>query len=132
MSKPYAIAQTSRELKPVARARGAQMAVLIGPDDGAPNFSKRRFVLAPDGRIPAHLHPAIEHEQVIVSGEMTLGLGDATVVVRAGDIVFIPAKTPHWYFNHTAAACEFLCTIPITDRYETEWLEAPPDGAYPG
>lgn len=131
MSKAYVIAPNSRALQPVSRARGAQMAVLIGPDDGAPNFAKRRFVLAPNGRIPAHLHPNIEHEQVVVAGEMTLGLGDETIVARQGDIVFIPAQTAHWYFNHTDAPCEFLCTVPITATYETEWLEDPPDGATP-
>ncbi len=119
----YVTKPSDREAKPVPRARGATMAVLIGPDDGAPNFAKRRFVLAPGGRIPAHFHPDIEHEQVVIRGEMRLGLDDETMVVGAGDVVFIPARTVHWYENVSDAPCEFLCTVPITDSYETEWLE---------
>lgn len=126
----YTLRSDERPLKPVPRTRGARMAVLIGPDDGAPNFSKRRFVLEPGGRIPAHWHADIEHEQVVVSGEMVLGLDDEVVTVRAGDIVFIPARTTHWYHNRTDEPCEFLCTVPITDSYETEWVEPPPEGAF--
>jgi quercetin dioxygenase-like cupin family protein len=99
------------------------MAVLIGEADGAPNFAKRRFVLEPGGRIPAHRHPDIEHEQFVVRGEMTLGLDDETVTAKAGDVVFIPAQTVHWYQNDGEEPCEFLCTVPITEEYETEWLE---------
>lgn len=119
----YVASANARELKKVPRARGTYMAVLIGEEDGAPHFAKRRFVLEPGGRIPAHFHPDIEHEQYVMRGEMTMGLDDETVTAKAGDVVFIPAKTVHWYQNDGDEPCEFLCTIPITDDYETEWLE---------
>ena len=126
----YVLDPSERPLTPVPRTRGASMAVLIGPDDGAPNFSKRRFVLEPGGRIPAHRHPDIEHEQVVTRGEMVIGLDDEVSTARAGDVVFIPAKTVHWYENRSDEPCEFLCTVPITKRYETEWLEPAPEGAF--
>lgn len=115
---------------PVPRSRGARMAVLIGPEQGAPNFILRRFSLAPGGRIPTHRHPEIEHEQVVVRGEMVLGSGDSERTVKTGDAVFIPAGTPHWYENRGAVEVEFLCIIPATASYGTEWLEDPPAGAY--
>ena len=111
------------ELQPVPRTRGAHKAVLIGPDDGAPNFATRRFLLEPGGRIPAHRHPDIEHEQYVLSGEMTLGLDDETVSVGAGEAVFIPAETVHWYENRSDEPVEFVCMVPNTDVYETDWLE---------
>ena len=119
----YVIDPTQRPLQPVGRARGTSMAVLIGPDDGAPNFAKRLFRLEPGARIPAHFHPDIEHEQVMLRGEMTLGLDDETFIVRAGQVVYIPARCVHWYENTSSAPAEFVCTVPITDSYETEWLE---------
>ena len=124
------VVPSDQTLQPVARARGAHMAVLIGPESGAPNFVTRRFLLDPGGRIPAHRHPDIEHEQVMVKGEMVLGLASETRVVRAGDAVYIPAQTAHWYENRQSDPVEFLCVVPITDRYATEWLEPPPEGAY--
>ena len=117
---------------PVARARGARMAVLIGPAQGAPRFITRRFVLAPGARIPAHRHPTLEHEQVMVRGEMVLGLDAEVRTVRAGDAMYLPPGCAHWYENRTAAEAEFLCIIPRTDGYDTEWLEEPPEGAFPG
>jgi len=127
---PSVYSSESRELEPVSRTRGARKAELIGASEGAPNFATRRFVLEPGARIPAHRHPDIEHEQYVVSGEITLGLGDESELARAGDVVFIPAETVHWYENRTDEPAEFLCTVPITEEYETEWLEEPPEGAH--
>jgi quercetin dioxygenase-like cupin family protein len=124
--------EAEQSFVPVARARGARMAVLVGPEDGVPHFVTRKFVLEPGGRIPAHRHAEIEHEQVVLSGEMTLGLDDEARVVSGGDAVFIPAGTAHWYENRGTVPVEFLCVVPRTERYETEWLEEPPEGAWMG
>ena len=131
-SKPTVIEPKAVPAPPVKRARGARMAVLIGPEQGAPNFIMRRFLLAPGARIPAHRHPTIEHEQVMVRGEMLLGIDDEVRIVRAGDAIYLPAGCTHWYENRTAEEVEFLCVVPNTKDYATEWLEYPPKGAFPG
>ncbi len=63
----------------VGRSRGATIQTLIGPADGAPHFTTRRFTLAAGGRIPRHRHANIEHEQWILSGSMVIGLDDREV-----------------------------------------------------
>jgi len=131
-SKAMVIAPQSAPTAPVKRARGARMAVLVGPEQGAPNFITRRFLLAPGARIPAHRHPTIEHEQVMVRGEMVLGMGDQVRTVRAGDAMYLPAGCAHWYENRSGEEAEFLCVIPNTRDYATEWLEDPPAGAFLG
>ncbi|HUK13949.1 MAG TPA: cupin domain-containing protein [Thermoanaerobaculaceae bacterium] len=131
-ARPVVVTPEAAPAPPVKRARGARMAVLVGPEQGAPNFVTRRFLLAPGARIPSHRHPAIEHEQVMVRGEMTLGLDEAVRTVRAGDAMFIPAGCAHWYENRGAVEAEFLCVIPNVPGYGTEWLEDPPEGAYLG
>lgn len=113
------------EAATVEHARGASIQVLLGPEDGTPTFVTRRFTLEPGGRIPCHRHPAIEHEQVVLSGEMVLALDGREHVVRAGDCVFIPAGVAHWYENRGDAPVRFLCMVPRTDDYATEWLEPP-------
>jgi quercetin dioxygenase-like cupin family protein len=128
-TRPTVVAPQAAPAVPVTRSRGARMAVLIGPEQGAPNFITRRFLLAPGARIPAHRHPTIEHEQVMVRGEMLLGMDDEVRVVRAGDAVYLPAGCAHWYENRTPEEVEFLCVIPNTKSYATEWLEEPPEGA---
>ena len=67
--------------------------------------------------------PDIEHEQVMIRGEMVLGLDGEERVVRAGDAMFLPAGSVHWYENRGAAEVEFLCVVPITAEYRTDWHE---------
>lgn len=109
----------------VERSRGATIQVLLGPDDHVPNFATRQFTLLPGGRIPRHGHDSIEHEQVMLEGEMTLGLGDTVHVVRPGDCIFIPAGTAHWYENRGHETVRFLCIVPIGQPYQTTWFEQP-------
>ena len=116
-----AAADTAAQVVP--NAHGATMQVLVGPEDGADRYITRKFTLAPGGRIPCHLHPEIEHEQYMLSGVMRLGLGDKVHTAQAGDAVFIPAGEAHWYQNDGDSPAEFLCIVPKTDKYETEWLE---------
>jgi quercetin dioxygenase-like cupin family protein len=124
MSKAVVRAITEPPLNPVERSPGATIQILLGPDDGAPRFATRRFTLEPGARIPCHRHTSIEHEQVVMEGTMVLGLDDEVVEVGAGDCVFIPAGVAHWYENRSDAVVRFLCMVPITDDYQTEWLEA--------
>ncbi len=106
----------------VERSQGATIQVLLGPGEGVPNFATRCFTLEPGGRIPCHRHATIEHEQVVLEGEMALGLDDEVVQVRAGDCMLIPAGTAHWYENRGDAPVRFLCIVPLTENYETEWV----------
>ena len=111
--------------QPVERTRGTAIQILIGPADGAPNFMTRRFTIDPGGRIPRHRHDSIEHEQVMLAGTMTIGLDRREADVTAGDSIFIPAGVAHWYENRTDEPVAFLCMVPITADYQTEWLEPP-------
>ncbi len=110
---------------PVGNSRGASIQVLLGPADGVPNFITRRFTLEPGGRIPEHRHESIEHEQVMLQGEMVLTLDGEEKVVRAGDCIFIPAGIAHAYANRGSETVRFLCIVPRTDAYQTEWFEPP-------
>jgi quercetin dioxygenase-like cupin family protein len=89
---------------------GTTRQVLIGSDE-APNFALRRFIMQPGGGMPAHTN-TVEHEQYVLKGEATIGIGDEVFEVREGDVVFIPAGTPHWYEAMGAEPFEFLCIVP--------------------
>lgn len=107
----------------VERATGARMQVLLGPKDAMPNFYLRRFTLQPGGYIPAHWHEAIEHEQVMLAGQLELRLGDDVVIARAGDCIYIPARLAHAYRNLGDEPTVFLCAVPAVAQYATEWLD---------
>jgi quercetin dioxygenase-like cupin family protein len=109
----------------VDRARKTSIQVLLGPDDGMPNYYTRRFTIEPGGRIPEHRHDTIEHQQVILEGEMAIGLDGRERMARAGDCVYIPAGCAHWYENRAHVPLRFLCIVPATTDYGTDWLEDP-------
>lgn len=112
---------------PVERSRGTTIQILLGPEEGVPNFATRRFTIQPGGRIPCHRHDHIEHEQVVLEGSMVIGLDEHEATVGSGDSIFIPAGVAHWYENRGAVPVRFLCVVPMTADYQTEWLEPPED-----
>lgn len=97
--------------------------VLLGPDDGMPNFFTRVFTIEPGGRIPVHRHDEIEHEQLMLQGEMTILLESGEEkTVTAGDVIYFPPKVAHGYENRGSVAIKLVCIVPKTAQYQTEWL----------
>ncbi len=103
--------------EPVKAGTGTTRQVLIGPDEG-PNFAMRRFIMEPGGGMPPHTN-TVEHEQYVLRGKATIGIGGESREVMAGDVVFIAAGTPHWYKAHAGEPFEFLCVVPnLPDRID--------------
>ena len=97
-------------IDPVNAGSGTTRQVLIGPDEG-PNFSMRRFVMAPGGGMPNHTN-TVEHQQYVLGGAARIGIGDDVIEVAEGDVVFIPAGVPHWYESLGPDEFAFLCVVP--------------------
>jgi quercetin dioxygenase-like cupin family protein len=108
----------------VERAAKAEIAWLVDRNDGAPNFEMRMFTIRPGGSIPKHYHPDIEHEQYVLKGRYRVGIGEKVYTVKAGDSIYIPKGTPHWYRNTGRVNAEFLCIVPRTERYDSVYVEA--------
>lgn len=106
------------EATAVDAAEGAEKAVLIGADEGAPNFALREFTLAAGGSIPKHTN-AIEHVQYVLEGTYTVGAGKGEMAserqVSPGDALLIPAGEVHWYRNEGDDPVRFLCSVPHGD-----------------
>jgi len=94
----------------VGAGQGTTRQVLIGPDEG-PHFAMRRFTMQPGGGMPPHTN-TVEHEQYVLRGRATIGIAGETLEVQRGDVVYIPAGTPHWYKAHEGEPFEFLCVVP--------------------
>jgi quercetin dioxygenase-like cupin family protein len=117
------------EYETVEAAEGLQKGVLVGASDGGGNLAIRRFTLAPGAEVPRHTNE-IEHEQYVLTGEYTVGIGEASetprtdgeavdedkeYTVSAGDAIHIPAGAVHWYRNEGDAEGAFLCAVPTGD-----------------
>jgi quercetin dioxygenase-like cupin family protein len=60
--------------------------------------------------MPRHTNQ-VEHEQYVVRGRARVAIGEAVHEVAAGDVLYIPAGTPHSY-EVLEAPFEFLCMVP--------------------
>ena len=102
------------EYESVDAGEGVSKGVLVDESDGAPNLALRRFTIAPGGEIPRHTNE-IEHEQYVLAGEYTVGIGDEEHTVSAGDSLLIPAGVVHWYRNEGETEGAFICAVPNGD-----------------
>jgi quercetin dioxygenase-like cupin family protein len=117
------------EYETVDAARGLSKRVLVGEEDGAPNLAIRRFVLEAGAEVPEHTNE-VEHEQYVLEGEYTVGIdsegpagprvnggaaNEQEYTVEAGDSLFIPAGTVHWYHNEGDEPGAFICAVPTGD-----------------
>ena len=98
------------EGREVPAGRATRTQVLLGPDDGAPNFVMRRFTMGEGGGMPRHVN-TVEHEQYVLRGRARVGIDDDVHEVAAGDVLYIPAGAPHFY-EVVEAPFEFLCMVP--------------------
>jgi len=108
--------------KAMEKAPQASKQVVLGEAEGVPSFVLRRFTIEAGARVPAHRHDDLEHEQVILSGEMTLIFEDGERTVRAGDAVFIAPGVAHAYENRGKVPVQFICVVP-RGEHKTAWLE---------
>ena len=96
--------------RPVAAGTATQMQVLVGPEQGAPNFVLRRFIMGAGGGMPLHTNE-VEHEQYVLRGRARITIGDAVHEVAPDHTLYIPAGAPHSY-EVVEGPFEFLCIVP--------------------
>lgn len=53
-----------------------------------------RYEYPPGTRFPSHSHP-VDKADAILSGSFKVTMGGRSVVLEAGDILFVPRGTPH-------------------------------------
>lgn len=99
-------------VEPVAAGKATTRQVLTQRGEGS-GFHMRRFSIAPGGSMPPHRN-VVEHQQVVLGGAATVGIGGEIFHVRAGDVVHIPGGTPHFYRTEGDQDFEFLCVVPDT------------------
>lgn len=102
---------------PVTAGTATEVQVLLGEGDGMPHFAMRRFRMGEGGGMPRHTNQ-VEHEQYVLAGRARVTVGERVHEVAAGEVLFIPAGTPHSY-QVVEAPFEFLCMVPNRpDRIE--------------
>lgn len=100
-----------RQVFTTEEVKGVVKNVLVGPQDGAPNFIIR-FFQVPVGRSTFdHAHPH-EHGIVILHGKAQIAIEDKTYELRPFDSVFVSGDDHHQVKNIGDTSLGFICVIP--------------------
>lgn len=91
--------------------KDATMRMLLGKEDGVPNFYMREFTVASGGHTPLHSHN-YEHEIYILEGRGALQCGDETRPLSPGQAIYIPANSLHQFRNDSDGDLRFICLVP--------------------
>lgn len=104
-------AEITGKLVDMPGAKDVSMKILVGPDQGAPNFVMRHFSIEPGGNSPRHTHP-YEHEIFFLSGEGELFLEGEYFKAESGTVAYIPPDDDHQIKNVGRQPLTFLCLVP--------------------
>ena len=85
--------------------------VLLGSEDGTPNFCMRRFDLGAGGYAPEHSHDW-EHEIYVLEGKGQVMIDGTDHDVNAGTAVFVLPNVSHQVKNPSEGTFSFLCLVP--------------------
>jgi len=113
------IIRNYEDIEAVELMEGVRKRVVIGDNEGAPNFIMRIFDLNPGVSSPHHAHPW-EHEVFVLNGEAVVKDDlDGETPIKEGDTIFIPANEKHCLINKGEDIFRFICLIPAGVK-ETE------------
>jgi quercetin dioxygenase-like cupin family protein len=91
---------------------GVKRRVVIGPEEGAPNFIMRVFEVAPGHTSPDHAH-AWEHEIFVLAGQGFARDKDGKETpIGEGTTILIPGGENHCLINRGTDDLRFICMIP--------------------
>jgi quercetin dioxygenase-like cupin family protein len=102
--------------------KGVIMRVVMGPAQGAPNFTMRVFEVQPGCATPLHSH-WWEHEVFVLSGRGVANTGREETPIAHGSTVFVPGGDRHQFRNTGEGVLRFICVVP------QDWLEGVSPGA---
>jgi quercetin dioxygenase-like cupin family protein len=95
--------------------KGVSMRVMVGREDGAPNFAMRHFILDPGGFTPHHSHD-YEHQVVVLKGRGEAFDAGETREISAGDVILVESDAEHQFRNTGEEPLQFLCLVPLHGR----------------
>jgi quercetin dioxygenase-like cupin family protein len=87
--------------------------LVIGADDGSPNFSVRVFTIEPNGHTPFHSHPS-EHLNYVIDGHGVLVREDGEEQeIGRGNFALVLPDEKHQYRNSSQQEpLVMICAVP--------------------
>ncbi len=93
--------------------KGITKQLVLGSDDGVPNFSFRVFTLEPGGHSPHHSHSDVEHLNFVLAGNGAMVDGEGNLnPIKTGEFAFVPPGEVHQFRNTGPEPFVFICAVP--------------------
>ncbi len=89
---------------------GVSGKILVGPQEGAPNFRIRYFRIEPGGHSSLERHPH-DHGVFVLHGRGLARMGENVFEVGPRDVVYVPGGELH-QFSALDEPFGFLCVVP--------------------
>ena len=101
-----------REIEPIEDAPGVLRRVVVGADQGAPNFVMRVFEVEPGSSTPFHSH-WWEHEVFVLSGKGVAKGKENERPLAEGTAVFVEPDEQHCFTNTGKDVMRIICVVPL-------------------
>lgn len=93
-------------------APGLEVYDLVDATQGSHSLKIGELTMAPNARVPRHIHPNTEEAMIILEGTLEVVLGDQRITAGPGDTVLAPAGTVHGFLNRSQEPARLLFVFP--------------------
>ena len=97
---------------------GVEICRLVDAALGSRFLSIEETTVAPNSRIPRHIHANTEEAMIILEGTVDVILGRQRTTVGAGQTVLAPAGAIHGFVNRYQEPARMLCVSPAREVEE--------------
>ena len=94
---------------------GLEVCLLVDADQGSCSLRIGELTIAPNTRIPRHIHTTTEEAMILLEGNLDVVLGSERTTIGPGHTVLAPAGTTHGFVNRYEQPARLLYVFPTQD-----------------
>ena len=91
---------------------GLEVRELVDAEQGSQSLKMGELTIAPQSRVPRHIHPNTEEAMIVLEGTLDVLLGRERKTIGPGHTVLAPAGTVHGFVNRYEAPARLLYVFP--------------------
>ena len=101
--------------KSEAASLGLEVRMLVDAPHGSSSLRIGELTVAPDTRVPRHIHTTTEEAMIILEGTVDALVGGQRMTIGPGHTVLAPAGTVHGFVNRYQEPARILFVSPTHD-----------------
>ena len=94
---------------------GLEVSVLVDAEQGSHSLRVGELTIAPNSRVPRHIHTNTEEAMIILEGTLDVVLGSQRTTVGPGQTVLAPVGITHGFVNRSQEPARLLFVFPTHD-----------------